>query len=73
MLDKYKEIRERLLRDISSLKDFCEARGSGKLTEKLKEVQDWRRRFCQEKWRGTFSRCYMARHSESVFAMAAPG
>ncbi|MBW2023355.1 MAG: dynamin family protein, partial [Deltaproteobacteria bacterium] len=40
MLDKYKEIRETLLREISSLKDFCEARGSGKVAENLKEVQD---------------------------------
>ena len=40
MLDKYKEIRETLLREIRSLKDFCEARGSTGVAVNLKEVQD---------------------------------
>ena len=40
MLNKYKEIRERLLREIELFREFCEKRGSFSTAENLKEVAD---------------------------------
>ncbi len=40
MLDKYKETRERLLREIELFREFSEKRGSLTTTENLKEVAD---------------------------------